>query len=160
MTRCSRGGRDDRNVRAAISLERRIVAARCPLGNCLTAMRGGFVGPGSRALTGSALEIPFVARRGKQPGVLIGSGSERLLLGEIFRLPHGSREGVWQRTRSRSRFFTLTPQVVVEAGSPQGCSRVRRGIPPGRTGRIAPSRRVLVSIRRLHVWTHGIGLSS
>jgi len=48
----------------------------------------------------------------------------------------------------------------------QGCSRVRREIPSGlnqkwpETGRIALSQRVLVSIRRLHVSSHGIALFS
>jgi hypothetical protein len=124
-----------------------------------------------------------VARRGEYPQVPDRIGLEWVLFGEIDLFtgigrafgnalalarglhahPAGGR-GVWvavarnSRTQSRGQSdsreaFEWTPSMGCVS---QGCSRVRREIPPGRTGRIALSQRVLVSIRRLQVSSHGI----
>jgi hypothetical protein len=64
----------------------------------------------------------------------------------------GSREALQWRSP-----FNGSPETGCAS---QGCSRVRREIQSGRTGRIALSSECSLSIRRLHVSSHGIALLS
>jgi hypothetical protein len=137
---CSRGSRDDRSERApSRSLP---CSERCkpyparragpPLGNARGGLRrrqhvftgarrrsrswqgeGSTQGPSDRALTIKQLI-----------GQAIDQGAPRR-----DRLPKGSREGVWQRSRSRSR-SSRSPAVVVESRSPRARSSVARGTRP------------------------------
>jgi len=138
---CSRGGRDDRSERAPL-LHKRVA---CWI--LLSANPRRYQRQRCSALTGDALTSRFAARRGEQPGVLIGRDLDSLLLGEIGLLTgigraFGNALGL-ARGSSRPLRSGHGVQVAVahplSRGAPQGCSRVRREIPSGRTGRIALS---------------------
>jgi hypothetical protein len=121
-----------------------------------------------------ALEISFVARRGEHPGVPDRIGLQGVLLGEIdlFTGVERARGNALGLTRGLHAHSAVGREVQVAAGrnSPagdtppgvrtQGCSRVRREIPSGRTGRIALSSersyRIVVCMSR----SHGIALLS
>jgi hypothetical protein len=128
-----------------------------------------------------ALKIPFVARRGEHPRVLIGSGSGRCFSVRSISSPgSGGRvatlsvslevlhahSAVVVRSRSpwcassRTESPLQTERPLSRGSAPQGCSRVRREIPSGRTGRIALSSECSYRFRRLHVSSHGIALLS
>jgi len=154
---CSRGSRDDRSERAPPCPSRAPQGARDTRSArqlLLSANKRRGWRLRQRAFTGDALEISFVARRGEHPGVPDRIGLQGVLLGGIRSL-HRDRESVWQRSRSHSRSSRSLRsdregRVAAMRTSPagdtpwmgrasQGCSRVRREVPSGRTGRIALS---------------------
>jgi len=123
---CSRGSRDDRSERA-------------PSGS-LTCSERGWRHPAWRA--GPPLGYSRRSRRQRQhaftgvrrrsrswqgEGSTQGPSDRALMIKQLIgaprrdRLPKGSREGVWQRSRSRSR-SSRSPAVVVGSRSPQARS--------------------------------------
>jgi hypothetical protein len=157
---CSRGSRDDRSERAPSLFScRRSWLAPKGAGHTGSArwlssrqLEEKLAATAAR-LHRRALEISFVARRGEHPKVLEGLDQGAL---RWDRSLHRDRESVWQRSRSHSRSSRSLRSgrgVQVAAGArnsrprgscpteraPQGCSRIRREIPSGRTGRIALS---------------------
>jgi len=125
-----------------------------PLGNARRRWRQRL-----HAVNQRAPAISFVARRGELPqvpdrkGTWTGCSSARSI----------SSRGSGGRLATRSalaRGLHAHSAVAVGVGSPEGCSRIRREIPSGRTGRIALSsecsyRFVVCMLRR-----HGIALLS
>jgi len=157
VAQCSRGSRDDRSERAPPCPSAAPQGAgdtRSARQLLLSATKGDCWRLRLRAFTGAALEISFVARRGEHPGVPDRIGLQGVLLGEIdlftgvvracgnalglTREPHVSlrsdREG--QVAAMRKSPAGDTPSM---GRATQGCSRVRREVPSGRTGRIALS---------------------
>jgi hypothetical protein len=182
------GSRDDRSERAptgpwsAPQGAGHTRPARRPLHSATSGKR--LLAP-AHTLTGGALEISFVEGEesnrspgsDRAPSGCFSMGSNRPFsevavvraCGNALGLARGlhAHSAVVVNSRSpwraisteNSRQRTLereAPQGCV----PQGCSRVRREIPPGRTGCIALSSECSYRFRRLHVCRHGIALLS
>jgi len=154
---CSRGSRDDRSERAPPCPSPAPQGAgdtRSARQLLLSANKRRRWRLRQRAFTGDALEISFVARRGEHPGVPDRIGLQGVLLGGIDLLTGvgracGNALGLTRGLHAHSavivrvgspRCATLQQEIPLQSGrASQGCSRVRREVPSGRTGRIALS---------------------